>query len=161
MEQLYDQFQRKIDYLRLSITDRCNLRCVYCMPEEGLKFFPKDKIMSQDEIIQLVQNFAKMGITKVRLTGGEPLLRRDLPEIIQRIRQISEINDISITTNGTALKYQAKKLKEAGLDRLNISLDTFNPAVYKKMTRGGNIKHVLQGIAAAEREGFKIIKVGN
>lgn len=159
MEQLYDQFQRKIDYLRLSITDRCNLRCVYCMPEEGLKFFPKDKIMSQDEIIQLVQNFAKMGITKVRLTGGEPLLRRDLPEIIQRIRQISEINDISITTNGTALKYQAKKLKEAGLDRLNISLDTFNPAVYKKMTRGGNIKHVLQGIAAAEREGFKIIKV--
>lgn len=129
------------------------------MPEEGLKFFPKDKIMSQDEIIQLVQNFAKMGITKVRLTGGEPLLRRDLPEIIQRIRQISEINDISITTNGTALKYQAKKLKEAGLDRLNISLDTFNPAVYKKMTRGGNIKHVLQGIAAAEREGFKIIKV--
>ena len=74
MEQLYDQFQRKIDYLRLSITDRCNLRCVYCMPEEGLKFFPKDKIMSQDEIIQLVQNFAKMGITKVRLTGGEPLL---------------------------------------------------------------------------------------
>lgn len=159
MEQLYDQFQRKIDYLRLSITDRCNLRCVYCMPEEGLKFFPKDKIMSQDEIIQLVKNFAKMGITKVRLTGGEPLLRRDLPEIIQRIRQISEINDISITTNGTALKYQAKKLKEAGLDRLNISLDTFNPAVYKKMTRGGNIKHVLQGIAAAERAGFKIIKV--
>ena len=105
MEQLYDQFQRKIDYLRLSITDRCNLRCVYCMPEEGLKFFPKDKIMSQDEIIQLVQNFAKMGITKVRLTGGEPLLRRDLPEINQRIRSIPELNDISIQTNGTDLTY--------------------------------------------------------
>lgn len=159
MEQLYDHFQRKIDYLRLSITDRCNLRCVYCMPAAGLDFFSQDKIMSQDEIVRLVQNFARLGVTKVRLTGGEPLLRRDLATIIYRIRQIPEITDISATTNGTALKYQAKDLKEAGLDRLNISLDTFDPEVYKKMTRGGNIKHVLQGIAAAERENFKIIKI--
>lgn len=157
--QLYDQFKRKIDYLRLSITDRCNLRCIYCMPKEGLDFFPKEKIMTQDEIIQLVKNFAAMGITKVRLTGGEPLLRRDLPEIISRIREIPSIKDISITTNGTALEYQAQKLKLAGLDRLNISLDTFDADTYRRMTRGGNIKHAMNGIRTAEKQNFKIIKI--
>lgn len=159
MEYLFDQHQRKHDYLRLSITDRCNLRCVYCMPKEGLPFFPREQVLSQDEIVQLVKNFAALGVTKVRLTGGEPLVRRDVVEIVRRIRAIPEIEDIAMTTNGLYLSRKAHELKEAGLDRLNISLDTFKPEVYKEITRGGNIRQVQQGIAAAAKEGFKQIKL--
>lgn len=159
MEYLYDQYQRKHDYLRLSITDRCNLRCVYCMPKGGMTFFPRDQVLSQDEIIQLVKNFVALGITKVRLTGGEPLVRRDVVEIVRRIHEIPEIEDISMTTNGLYLSRKAHELREAGLDRLNISLDTFKPEVYKQITRGGNIRQVQMGIAAAAKEGFKQIKL--
>ncbi len=159
MEPIYDQYNRKHDYLRLSITDRCNLRCVYCMPKEGLPFFPDNRVLSQDEIVQLVKNFTEMGINKVRITGGEPLLRTDVVEIIQRIREIPEVKDISITTNGLFLAKKAAALKQAGLDRLNISLDTFKPDVYKEITRGGNIQQVLDGIATAAELGFKKIKL--
>lgn len=159
MEPIYDQYNRKHDYLRLSITDRCNLRCVYCMPKEGLPFFPDNRVLSQDEIVQLVKNFTEMGINKVRITGGEPLLRTDVVEIIQRIREIPEVKDISITTNGLFLAKKAAALKQAGLDRLNISLDTFKPDVYKEITRGGNIQQVLDGIATAAKLGFKKIKL--
>ena len=159
MEPIYDQYNRKHDYLRLSITDRCNLRCVYCMPKEGLPFFPDNRVLSQDAIVQLVKNFTEMGINKVRITGGEPLLRTDVVEIIQRIREIPEVKDISITTNGLFLAKKAAALKQAGLDRLNISLDTFKPDVYKEITRGGNIQQVLDGIATAAELGFKKIKL--
>ncbi|TBX44496.1 GTP 3',8-cyclase MoaA [Lactiplantibacillus paraplantarum] len=159
MEKLYDSYDRLHDYVRLSITDRCNLRCVYCMPKEGLPFFPTDRVLSQDEIVQLIENFAAMGVSKVRITGGEPLLRTDVVEIVRRIKAIDGINDISITTNGLFLAKLAKPLKEAGLDRLNISLDTFKADRYKKITRGGNIQQVLDGIAVASKLHFKKIKL--
>ncbi len=103
MEKLYDQYDRVHDYVRLSITDRCNLRCVYCMPKEGLPFFPTDKVLSQDEIVQMIENFAEMGISKVRITGGEPLLRTDVVDIVRRIKAVKGIEDVSITTNGLFL----------------------------------------------------------
>ncbi|MTV81820.1 GTP 3',8-cyclase MoaA [Secundilactobacillus folii] len=159
MEKLYDKYDRLHDYVRLSITDRCNLRCVYCMPKEGLPFFPTDKVLSQDEIVQLIQNFAEMGVSKVRITGGEPLLRTDVVDIVRRIKAVPGINDLSITTNGLFLAKQAKALKEAGLDRLNISLDTFKADRYKEITRGGNINQVLEGIEAASKLHFKKIKL--
>ncbi|WP_282803215.1 GTP 3',8-cyclase MoaA [Secundilactobacillus kimchicus] len=159
MDKLYDQYDRLHDYIRLSITDRCNLRCVYCMPKEGLPFFPTDRVLSQDEIVLMIQNFADMGISKVRITGGEPLLRTDVVEIVRRIKAIDGIEDVSVTTNGLFLGKLAADLKAAGLDRLNISLDTFKPDRYKKITRGGNIKQVLDGIAVASQLHFKKIKL--
>lgn len=159
MEKLYDQYDRVHDYVRLSITDRCNLRCVYCMPKEGLPFFPTDKVLSQDEIVQMIENFAEMGISKVRITGGEPLLRTDVVDIVRRIKAVDGIEDVSITTNGLYLTKKAKALKEAGLDRLNISLDTFHADRYKEITRGGNIEQVLDGINTAAELHFKKIKL--
>ena len=156
---LQDRFGRQHDYLRLSITDRCNLRCVYCMPEEGLPFFPHEKVLSATEIITLVKHFAKMGIKKVRLTGGEPLLRKDILEIAAGIKAIDEIEDLSVTTNGLALPRMAADLKKAGVDRLNISLDTFDAKKYHQMTRGGKLEKVLAGIDAASQQGFKAIKL--
>lgn len=156
MAKLYDRYDRLHNYIRISITDRCPLRCVYCMPEEGLPFFPSERVLSQDEIVQMVQNFADLGITKIRLTGGEPLLRSDVVDIVRRIRAIPEIDDISATTNGLYLARKGADLKAAGLDRLNISLDTFKPDRYKKITRGGNIKQVLDGIQTASDLGFLI-----
>ena len=156
MEPLYDRYDRFHNYVRISITDRCPLRCVYCMPEEGLPFFPTDRVLSQDEIVQLVQNFAEMGVSKVRFTGGEPLLRRDVVDIVRRVHAIPGITDISATTNGLYLPRKAAALKEAGLQRLNISLDTFDPARYKKITRGGNIKQVLKGIKIASELGYVV-----
>jgi cyclic pyranopterin phosphate synthase len=129
------------------------------MPKEGLPFFPTDKVLSQDEIVQLVENFAQMGISKVRITGGEPLLRTDVVDIIKRIKQIAGIQDVSITTNGLFLAKKAQLLKQAGLDRLNISLDTFKADRYKKITRGGNINQVLAGIDVASKLKFKRIKL--
>lgn len=156
---LKDRYGRVHDYVRISVTDKCNLRCVYCMPEEGLPFFPDDKVLSGAEIIQLTKNLAAMGVTKVRLTGGEPLLRSDILEIISGIAAIPTIQDISVTTNGLALKRLAKLLYEAGLNRLNISLDTFDPIRYKAMTRGGHLKRVLAGIEAASALPFEKIKL--
>lgn len=156
---LTDRYGRVHDYVRISVTDKCNLRCVYCMPAEGLPFFPDEKVLSCAEIIQLTKNLARMGVTKVRLTGGEPLLRTDILEIIAGIAAIPEIQDISVTTNGLALKRLAKPLYEAGLKRLNISLDTFDPERYKEMTRGGNLKRVLAGIEAASALPFEKIKL--
>ena len=153
---LQDRFGRIHDYVRISITDKCSLRCVYCMPEEGLKFFPDDRVLSKDEIIKMVGYFADMGVKKVRLTGGEPLMRHDVQEIIQGIANIPAIEDIALTTNGLALARQAALLSQAGLKRLNISLDTFNADRYREMTRGGNIKQVLRGIEAASQLPFTI-----
>lgn len=156
---LRDPYGRVHDYIRISITDRCNLRCVYCMPEEGLPFFPTDKVLSGDEIIQMVENFAHMGISKIRLTGGEPLLRRDILEIAQGIANVPGITDLSVTTNGLALSRLAKPLWEAGVKRLNISLDTFDAARYKTITRGGKLAKVLKGLEVASTLPFEQIKI--
>ncbi|MCR4600430.1 MAG: GTP 3',8-cyclase MoaA [Clostridia bacterium] len=155
-----DKFGREIDYLRISVTDRCNLRCRYCMPAEGYgNLIPHDQIMSFEDIIRLVQAAAKLGIKKIRLTGGEPLVRRSIVELIRLINEIDGIQQICITTNGQRLADMADDLKAAGLDRCNISLDTLDPKKYSEITRGGDLSKVLEGIEAAKRVGLLPIKI--
>ncbi|MCF8228885.1 MAG: radical SAM protein [Bacteroidales bacterium] len=156
---MYDRFNRKINYLRISVTDRCNLRCKYCMPEEGIKLLPHEAILSYREIFDVVEVAVKLGIDKVRLTGGEPLVRKGIVDLVGMIASIKGIKDLSMTTNGILLKDFAVKLKHAGLQRVNISLDTMDPEAYKLLTRGGNIKRVFQGIRAAKTAGLHPIKI--
>ncbi len=156
---MYDRFNRKIDYLRISVTDRCNLRCVYCMPEEGVELMPREEILSYDEIVDVVKEGVSRGITKIRLTGGEPLVRKDIVELVQRITDVKGVKDLSMTTNGILLSKFAGKLKAAGLHRVNISLDTLSPNRYAEITRGGNIEQVFEGIDAAKKAGLSPIKI--
>lgn len=154
-----DNFQREINYLRISVTDRCNLRCIYCMPPEGVKNIPHQEILRFEEIIRLIQAAVMVGIRKIRLTGGEPLVRRNLPDLIQAINSIPEIDDLALTTNGTFLAAQAEELKKAGLKRLNISLDSLRPERYRYITRGGKIDDVLEGIKMALALDLKPVKI--
>lgn len=154
-----DKFLREIEYLRLSVTDRCNLRCKYCMPRDGIEKKDKSFILSSDEIYEIVSAAASLGISKVRLTGGEPLVRRDIIEICQKIKGIQGISELVMTTNGTMLKEFSKDLKEVGVDRLNISLDTLDSHKYADITRGGNIFDVFDGIRAAYENGFVNTKI--
>ena len=156
---MLDQFNRQINYLRISVTDRCNLRCVYCMPAEGVPLKKHEDILSFDEITEIVRIGAKLGINKIRITGGEPLVRKDLPILIQMISEIEGIEDIGMTTNGILLPKYAKELKAAGLKRVNISLDTLDPEKFKKITRVGELDDVLQGIDAALEVGFQPVKI--
>jgi GTP 3',8-cyclase len=156
---MIDSYNRKIHYLRISVTDLCNMRCQYCMPPEGVKLFPHEDILSFEEIFDITKIAVDMGVNKVRLTGGEPLVRKEIITLVAMLREIEGINDYAMTTNGTLLKKFAQPLKDAGLDRLNISLDSLNPAEYKKITRGGNLQHVLEGINAAREAGFENIKI--
>lgn len=141
-----DRFNREIDYLRISVTDKCNLRCVYCMPKEGVPLKPYHEILRYEQIRDIVKEAVNIGINKVRLTGGEPLIKRDIEELVRMIASIDGINHIGMTTNGILLPEKAFLLKEAGLHSLNISLDTLNPDRYKHITRVGNINRVLIGI---------------
>lgn len=154
-----DSYQRVIDYLRISITDRCNLRCVYCVPNKGIQLFEHDEVLTYEEIIRIIRVASTLGVKKIRITGGEPLLKKDLPFLISSINRINGIEDISLTTNGTLLKKYAHELKESGLKRLNISLDTFKTHRFRDITRTGNIVDVLDGIEKAERLGFYPIKI--
>ena len=154
-----DQFGRRIDYLRISLTDRCNLRCVYCMPEEGVPWRPHDDILRIEEIAEFVRLAAGEGIRKVRLTGGEPLVRKGVVELISDIRATSGIEDISLTTNGVLLPQMADDLKRAGLDRVNISLDTLDPVQYTYITRRGKIEDVFEAIGASLEAGFDPVKI--
>lgn len=156
---MYDRYNRKIDYLRISVTDRCNLRCVYCMPEEGVELMPREEILSYDEIVAVVQDGIQKGITKVRLTGGEPLVRKDIVELVGKIAAIEGIQDLSMTTNGILLSKYAQQLKDAGLNRVNVSLDTLSPTRYAEITRGGDIEKVFEGIQAARKAGLAPIKI--
>jgi len=156
---LIDGFGRKITYLRISVTDRCNLRCVYCMPPEGIEWRSHDSIMRYEEIIEVVRIAAAHGVRKVRLTGGEPLVRRDLPDLIRMIAKIPGIEDISLTTNGILLEKMAVQLKEAGLSRVNISLDTLQPEKFARITRGGSLEAIWRGIEAVEKLGMTPIKI--
>ena len=159
MTGLSDSFQRPINYLRISVTDRCNLRCVYCMPQEGITLMSHYDILSYEEIYTLVKAAAELGINKVRLTGGEPLVRAGLPELVQMLAGIETIDDISLTTNGILLAQHAAELKEAGLQRVNVSLDTLKPDRFKQITRCGNLGDTLKGIEVAGTVGLTPVKI--
>ena len=159
MTGLSDSFQRPVDYLRISVTDRCNLRCVYCMPAEGINLLPHEDILSYEEIYRIAVTAAELGIKKVRITGGEPLVRIGLSGLIRMLAQIESIDDIALTTNGTLLAQYADELKAAGLRRVNISLDTLNPDKFRLITRGGDFYHVMEGIDSAGAAGLSPIKI--
>ncbi|AFA48207.1 GTP 3',8-cyclase MoaA [Acetobacterium woodii] len=154
-----DHYGRKINYMRISITDLCNLRCVYCMPEEGVKKHPHQKNMSFEEIIDLIKAGVSLGVDKIRLTGGEPLVRHGIVDLVKQIGDIAGIKDLTMTTNGILLTKYAKELKAAGLNRVNISLDTFDAEKFHQITRWGHIEDVLSGIEAAKAVGMKPIKI--
>jgi len=156
---LFDPYKRKINYLRISITDRCNLRCRYCMPEEGIPLISHDDILTYEEILRIVRVFAGEGISKVRLTGGEPLVRKGIVDFISRLSQIKEIKDLSLTTNGILLKKFAQDLKQAGLKRINISLDSLNRERFYQITRKDNFEQVWAGIEETLRVGLSPIKI--
>jgi len=153
-----DSFNRRIDYLRISITDKCNLKCVYCGSSKGLKHFNNAEIMTDEEIVRFVRIAQKHGLRKVRITGGEPLLRKNITGLISHIKEIG-INNLSLTTNGTMLAELAGDLKKAGLDRVNISLDTMDAEKYRKITKGGDINRVWEAIGEAERVGLSPVKI--
>ncbi|KYH28276.1 MULTISPECIES: GTP 3',8-cyclase MoaA [Clostridium] len=150
---------REINYLRISVTDLCNLRCKYCIPEEGVVKKCHSSILTLEEIEKIVVESTKVGINKVRLTGGEPLVRRGIVELVDKISNIEGINEIALTTNGILLKKYAADLKKAGLKRVNISLDTLNKYKYEYITRGGNLQDVLRGIEAAKKAGLFPLKL--
>ena len=154
-----DEFGRDIYYLRLSVTDLCNLRCVYCMPEQGVPKRQHNEILSVEEIEEIVQACVACGIRKVRVTGGEPLVRKGIIDICQRISAIPDIKELCITTNGTLLPKYASELRKAGVNRLNISLDTLKSEKYREVTRCGELNEVLSGIDAAMKAGFDNIKI--
>lgn len=156
---MLDLYNRKINYLRISVTDRCNLRCRYCMPEEGVCMVKHSDILTYEEIQQVVAVAVPLGIDKIRLTGGEPLVRKDIVELVRMIADVNGVKDIAITTNGILLENFAKPLADAGLHRVNVSLDTMNPEKFYQITRGGDIRKVFAGIEAARLAGLSPIKV--
>ncbi len=159
MEPLRDSFGRTHTYVRVSVTDRCNFRCVYCMPEEGLDWMQRSDLLSYEEIARLVGVFASMGVTGVRLTGGEPLVRKDLECLVAELGQIPGIDDLAMTTNAHRLAACAQELADAGLTRINVSLDSLDPERFSAMTRGGRLDKVLAGLDAAIAAGLSPIKI--
>ena len=157
---LHDAVGRRIDYLRISLTDACNLRCVYCMPEE-MQFLPRADLLQDDEIIFIVQAAGQLGVRKIRLTGGEPTVRRHIVELVRRIKQTPGIQEVAMTTNGVLLGELASPLKAAGLDRVNISVDTLDVAGFQRITRWGSLHDVWSGVAAAEAAGLTPIKLNS
>jgi len=156
---MLDKFNREINYLRVSITDRCNLHCSYCRPKEGISLQGHEDILRYEEIIRVVSIAVKMGLVKVRITGGEPLVRRGCVEFLAALKRIDGLKDISLTTNGILLEEYARKIFDAGISRINISLDSLNKDKYFRITNGGNLDDVLHGIARAEEVGFSPIKI--
>jgi cyclic pyranopterin phosphate synthase len=159
LKPMIDPFGRTIDYLRVSLTDRCNFRCVYCMPEQGFPATPKEEHLTADEFVRMVRIAASLGVTKVRLTGGEPLLRNDLAEIVGEISAIQGVTDLSCTTNGFLLAEKAADLKKAGLHRVNVSLDTLRSDRFEAIARRGNLQDVLDGIRTAKEVGLTPVKL--
>ncbi|MBE0639671.1 MAG: radical SAM protein [Bacteroidales bacterium] len=156
---MYDKFRRKINYLRISVTDKCNLRCTYCMPAEGIKLLRHEDILNFDEIVELTKTAVALGVDKVRITGGEPLVRKGIIDLVRMIGEIEGIKDFAMTTNGTLLSKFANDLVKSGLQRVNISLDTLDPERYLQITRFGNIEDVFAGIEAAKVAGLLPIKI--
>jgi cyclic pyranopterin phosphate synthase len=157
---MVDSFGRSVEYLRISVTDKCNLRCVYCMPEEGLPWLKRNELLAYEEIRDIVEAMAEMGLRRIRLTGGEPLVRRDLPVLVGMLASVSGIEDLALSTNGVLLEGQAERLKDAGITRVNISLDSFREdRVDALARRPGTFRRVLEGLEAAEAVGFDPIKI--
>jgi cyclic pyranopterin phosphate synthase len=156
--QLIDRFGRKVNYLRVSITDRCDFRCQYCMAEE-MTFLPRAQILTLEEIHFICKAFADLGVTKIRVTGGEPLVRKGVLGLLAKIGQINSLNELVMTTNGSKLTQMAEDIKAAGVKRLNISLDTLDKEKFKTITRTGDLERVLKGIGAAKQAGFERIKI--
>ncbi len=154
-----DAFGRAMTYLRISLTDRCNFRCVYCMPAVGMKFQPKSEHLSDEELLRLIGLFARTGVSKIRLTGGEPTIRHGLVDLVRGIKAFPGIKEVSMTTNALLLGRLADDLAAAGLDRVNVSIDTLDPERFKVMTRGGRLDLVWQGIEAADAAGMRPIKL--
>ncbi|NOY24420.1 MAG: GTP 3',8-cyclase MoaA [Oligoflexia bacterium] len=159
MKPLTDQFGRTHTYLRVSVTDRCNFRCTYCMPKKGMTWMPRANLLSFEEIQRLVAVFAQAGVTRVRLTGGEPLIRRNIDRLVAAVAQTPGIQDVALTTNAQLLAPLAQSLKDAGLRRINVSFDSLRPERFKSMTRGGSLASVLTGIDAARQAGLAPIKI--
>ncbi|MEE4177925.1 MAG: radical SAM protein, partial [Bacteroides sp.] len=156
---MLDSYNRSINYLRISVTDRCNLRCSYCMPENGIEQLPHSAILSFEEILQVVEVAVELGINKVRLTGGEPLVRNGIVDLVRMLGEVDGIEDLSMTTNGILLGPMAGDLKAAGLHRVNVSLDTMDPVKYKAITRVGGLTKVLESIKEARKAGLEPIKI--
>lgn len=155
---LIDQFGRQVDYIRLSITDRCDFRCLYCMSED-MTFLPREEVLSLEECARLVRIFVDLGVSKVRITGGEPLVRKNALWLFQEIGQLQQLKELVLTTNGSQLEKQAQDLKNAGVKRINISLDSLNSSRFKTITRTGELDKVLNGIQAAKVAGFENIRL--
>ncbi|WP_212904440.1 GTP 3',8-cyclase MoaA [Clostridium polyendosporum] len=153
---MLDKHSRKINYLRLSVTDRCNLRCIYCMPKEGVDFTKNHELLTIEEMLKIVKSAAELGIKKVRITGGEPLLRNGVIELISKIKSLSKIQHVYLTTNGILLDHYMDQLIKVGLDGINISLDSLREDIFEKITRGGNLQTVLKSIETCDKEGIKI-----
>ena len=157
---MIDGFGRRVEYLRVSVTDKCNLRCVYCMPEEGLPWLHKQQLLSYEEIVEVIATMAPLGLSRVRITGGEPLVRRDLPELVRMIAAVPGIEDLSMSTNAVLLEEHSEALRGAGIKRVNISLDSLRPDRIDALSRRpGSAGRIMAGIDAAERVGFEPIKV--
>ena len=155
-----DGFGRRIEYLRISVTDKCNLRCVYCMPEEGLPWLKREQILRYEEIAEIVRVMADQGLRRIRITGGEPLVRRDLASLVRMIRAVPQIEDVALSTNAVLLTEMADELRDAGVDRVNVSLDSLRPERIDAISRrGGSAEGIFRGLDAAERAGFAPIKV--
>lgn len=159
MTGLSDSFQRPIDYLRISVTDRCNLRCIYCMPEEGVDLFPRENMLSYEEIYRVARAAAELGITRIRLTGGEPLVRIGLSQLVGMLAALKGIKDVALTTNGILLARYAAELKAAGLKRVNVSLDSLRPERFQRITRGRHLEDVLEGLRVAEELSLTPVKI--
>jgi GTP 3',8-cyclase len=156
--QLIDQFGRVVDYIRLSITDRCDFRCEYCMAED-MTFLPREQVLSLEECARLVKVFVNLGVTKVRITGGEPLVRKNAMWLFEQVSQLEGLKELVLTTNGSQLANQAADLKKAGVKRINISIDSLKPERFKKITRTGRLEQVLDGLQASIHAGFEGIKI--
>ncbi|MBP2649953.1 MAG: molybdenum cofactor biosynthesis protein [Firmicutes bacterium] len=160
-EAMFDKYRRVVDYLRISVTDRCNFRCRYCMPPQGKSLHDADESLTYEELLRIIRILGQHGVNKIRLTGGEPLVRRGIVEFIHNIRQINTIKDLAMTTNGSLLgkNRMAERLKQAGLDRVNISIDTVDSADFADITGRGNLDDVLLGLKSALLAGFKPVKI--
>jgi cyclic pyranopterin phosphate synthase len=158
-DQLIDKQQRRITYLRVSVTDRCNYRCTYCMPEDGVSHVDRSDILDFEEIVALVRCFVRLGVERVRLTGGEPTVRRDLVDLVRMLRAIPGLREIALSTNGHLLTELAVPLRQAGVDRLNVSIDTLDETRFAAITRRGDLRRVLAGLAVARQAGFSSIKI--
>lgn len=157
---LIDKFGRTIDYVRISVTDRCDLRCVYCMSED-MQFVPRSQLLTLEEVEQIATAFVELGVSRIRITGGEPLVRKNVQSLFQYLGQLDGLDDLTLTSNGTQLVKYAESLKQAGVTRINISLDTLDPELFTRITRVGKIEKTLDGIDAAIAQGFQRIKINS